>query len=105
MRFLPAARRGPTIKLFHFATLSRIQFKLWNGLRTNRARIADSTSLPLRSPQHLALARSISTRSSLQRSHKRRFSDEILKNGARPESNQKWERVNRIRGSIISGDA
>ena len=82
--------------LFHFAPPLMSRLKLWNELRTNRARIGDSFSLLLRSPQHLAWNPSGGTRSSLEASHKRRFLVEFLKAADNPESNQKWVRVNRI---------
>ena len=84
--------------LFHFATPLMSRLKLWNELRTNRARIGNSFSLLLRSPQHLAWNPSGGTRSSLGASHKRRFLVEFLKAADNPESNQKWVRVNRIHG-------
>jgi hypothetical protein len=82
--------------LFHFATPLQSRLKLWNESRTNRARIGDSLSLPLRSPQHLAWNSGSGTRSSPGTSHKRRFFVEFLKAADKPESNQKWVRVNRI---------
>jgi hypothetical protein len=42
--------------LSHNATQMWSRLKLWNESGTNRARIADSVELSLRSPQHLALA-------------------------------------------------
>jgi hypothetical protein len=42
--------------LSHNATAMRSRLKLWNELRTNRARIGDSFHVPFRSPQHLAAA-------------------------------------------------
>jgi hypothetical protein len=63
----------------HNATHMGSRLKLWNGYGTNRARIADSVLLRLRSPQHLAWTVVGGTRSSLARPDKRRFGDEILK--------------------------
>jgi hypothetical protein len=79
----------------HNATHRACVFKLWNGCGTNRARIGDSLQLLLRSPQHLALALCLRTRSSLRGSDKRRFRVEFLKFCEDAESNQKRGRVNR----------
>jgi hypothetical protein len=43
------------------------------------------------------------TRSSLERSHKRRFFDEFLKMDAGPESNQKWSGVKLDSGGCGGG--
>src|ERR1700729_2673279 len=80
-------------ELFHNATHLRSRLKLWNESGTNRARIGDSYPLRLRSPQHLALAPPIGTRSSLARVDKRGHGDEILKIWATAESNQKAKRA------------
>jgi hypothetical protein len=85
-------------EVFHNATHLRSRLKLWNESGTNRARIGDSYPLRLRSPQYLALTPHIGTRSSLARVDKRGHDGEILKMCATGESNQKPERVNRIRG-------
>src|SRR4051812_18964629 len=69
--------------LFHSATVMQSRLKLWNESGTKRARIADSYRNPIRSPQHLALARSGGTRSSLHGLHKRRCWGQILKGRSR----------------------
>src|SRR5260370_15990330 len=79
--------------LFQFATAVWSRFKLWNESGTNRARIADSCWLLIRSPQHLALRPICATRSSLARLDKRRFGGEFGKRHGPHESNQKRGRV------------
>ena len=49
-------RRQFAPNLFHSATAMRSRLKVWNESGTKRARIADSSRDPIRSPQHLALA-------------------------------------------------
>jgi hypothetical protein len=71
--------RSFSLILFRFATPSASRLKPRNELRTNRARIADSSRDLLRSPQHLALAWPRITRSSLRRSNKPRISSDFLK--------------------------
>jgi hypothetical protein len=83
--------------MFHNATGRRSRFKFRNESGTNRARIADSPSLRLRSPQHLAPTPHRDTRSSLTKLDKAPFDDEFIKNGDSSESNQKRGRVNWIR--------
>jgi hypothetical protein len=73
----------------HFATLVRPRLKFWNESGTNRARIADSSALRLRSPQHLALTPDGGTRSSLAQRDKGRIGVEFLKFETGAESNQK----------------
>jgi len=76
----------------HFVTFYdalRPNFKFWNESGTNRARIADSSALRLRSPQHLALTPDGGTRSSLAQRDKGRIFVEFLKFETRSESNQK----------------
>jgi hypothetical protein len=90
-------------EVFHNATHFRSRLKLWNESGTNRARIADSTPLRLRSPQYLALAPHIGTRSSLARVDKGGHGNEILKMCGPAESNQKAQRVNWIHGLRHSG--
>jgi hypothetical protein len=85
--------------LFRDARGSRL--KLRNESGTNQARIADSATLRLRSPQHLALSRRRGTRSSSGPSHKPRFDAKFLKLAAHPESNQNPARVNRIRWCLV----
>ena len=51
------ARRQFAPNLFHSATAMRSRLKVWNESGTKRARIADSSRNPIRSPQHLALKR------------------------------------------------
>src|SRR5260370_13300137 len=79
--------------LFQFATPVWSRFKLWNESGTNRARIADSCWLLIRSPQHLALRPICATRSSLARLDKRRFGGEFGKRHWPHEANQKRGRV------------
>jgi hypothetical protein len=57
-------------EVFQYATHWGPRFKLWNESGTNRARIADSAPLLIRSPQHLALMTPGGTRSSLTRRDK-----------------------------------
>ena len=72
---------------------SRLKFR--NEFGTNRARIADSPALLIRSPQHLAWNTHRGTRSSLAALDKRRFGGEFLKIESHPELNQNRARVNR----------
>jgi hypothetical protein len=78
--------------LRHFVTFCdalRSNFKFWNESGTNRVRIADSSALRLRSPQHLALTPDGGTRSSLAKRDKGGVFVEFLKFAATSESNQK----------------
>jgi hypothetical protein len=86
----------------HFATLVSSRLKLWNESRTNRARIADSSPHPFRSPQHLALTSDAGTRSSLADVNKRRFSVEFLKIGVESEVEESQAESLRLRDAFVS---
>src|ERR1700739_3367248 len=84
-RVVRESRSGSTtnlhagLEVFHNATPVWSRLKLWNESGTNRARIADSSPLRIRSPQHLALTPDGGTRSSLTPLDKSRIRVEFLK--------------------------
>jgi ribosomal protein L39E len=62
---LPPHRPARVI-LYHNVTARRRPIKLWNESGTNRARIADSKRMRVRSRRYLASARSAATRSGIE---------------------------------------
>src|SRR3981189_2769064 len=73
----------------------RSRLKFWNESGTNRARIADSVPMLIRSPQHLGPKPHRGTRSSLAPCDKEGKNGRILKANENTESNQKRARVKR----------
>src|SRR3981081_4038011 len=72
----------------------RWRLKFWNESGTNRARIADSVPMLIRSPQHLGLTPHRGTRSSSARYDKAGNYGRILKANENTESNKKRARDN-----------
>src|SRR5665647_297612 len=59
-------QRPARVVLYHIATARRRPIKLWNESGTNRARIADSTLMRVRSRRYLDRTRLAATRSGIE---------------------------------------